>query len=139
MGHLGQHSYARLARRLEQYVPGVYFSETLFEILKLLVTEEEARLCALLPLKIVPLGKIADIWKKPPEETRIILDELAHKGMMMAFHKDGELVYILAPPVLGFFEFSLMRSDGKLDAHELSRLYYQYCNIDDNFILKQGS
>ena len=139
MGHLGHHSYTRLARRLEQYVPGVYFSETLFEILKHLVTEEEARLCALLPLKIVPLEQIADIWKKPPEETRMILGELAHKGMVMAFRMDDELIYILAPPVLGFFEFSLMRSDGKLDARELSRLYYQYCNIEGDFVRQQGS
>ena len=139
MGHLGHHSYARLARRLEQYVPGVYFNETLCEILKLLVTDEEARLCALLPLKIVPLEQIAVIWKKPHEETRTILGELAQKGVVIAFLKDDDLNYILAPPVLGFFEFSLMRSDGKLNTLELSRLYHQYCNIEGDFIQQLGS
>ncbi len=58
MGHLNYHSYGRMAERLGQYVPGAFVSATLVEILKQLVTEEEAELCSLMPLRIVPAEKM---------------------------------------------------------------------------------
>ena len=39
----------------------------------------------------------------------------------------------MAPTMAGFFEFSLMRLDGRFDKHLLSELYYQYINTEDAF------
>ena len=42
MGHLSSRNYERMGRRLEQYAYGAFVSDTLLEILKELVTDEEA-------------------------------------------------------------------------------------------------
>ena len=138
MGHLGG-SYASLAHRLEHYVPGAFPSETLCAILRALVTEEEARLLALLPLRAVPVERAAGIWGIDREAARAVLESAAGKGVVYVFPEGGCKRYLLAPPVLGFVEFSLMRTDGKLDAELLSRLYHQYCQIEGDFIRQQGS
>lgn len=139
MGHLNHLNYERMAQRLGQYVPGAFVSETLVEILKQLVTEEEAHLCSIMPLRMVPVDKIAAIWEMEVAKAREILDNLASKGMVFSFIEEGAQRYGLAPPVLGFVEFSLMRTDGKLDAKRLSELYYQYCQVEGDFIKQQGS
>jgi hypothetical protein len=56
-----------------------------------------------------------------------------------AFGAGDDRRYLLAAPVLGFVEFSLMRTDGRFDAELLSRLWYQYCQIETDFIRQQGS
>ncbi len=38
------------------------------------------------------------------------------------------------PPMAGFFEFSLMRTRGDIDQKLLSELYYQYLNVEEDFI-----
>ena len=139
MGHLQYHSYDRMAERLGQYVPGAFVSATLIEILNELVTEEEARLCSLMPLRIVPAEKMAKIWKMGADEARETLDRLAGKGVVYAFAKEDGTKYGLAPPVLGFVEFSLMRTDGKLDAKRLSELYHQYCQVEGDFVKQHGA
>jgi len=139
MGHLGYQSYSRLARRLEQYVPGTYTSETLCRILEALVSPDEAKLCALMPLKPVTAEHMGEVWKKTPAEAREVLEAVAHRGVVYGFESGGVTRYVLAPPVLGFFEFSLMRTDGKLDSKRLSELYYQYCQVEGDFIKQQGA
>ncbi|WPD24977.1 MAG: 4Fe-4S dicluster-binding protein [Candidatus Electrothrix scaldis] len=139
MGHLQYHSYGRMAERLGQYVPGAFVSATLIEILKQLVSEEEAQLCSVMPLRIVPAEKMAKIWKMSVDEAREILDRLAGKGVVYAFAKEDGIKYGLAPPVLGFVEFSLMRTDGKLDAKRLSELYHQYCQVEGDFVQQHGA
>ncbi len=139
MGHLNQRSYVKLAGRLGQYVPGAYVSETLVEILRHLVTEEEARLCSLMPLRTVPAEALARVWGMSTEEAQETLGRLAGKGVVFAFANNGSTTYALAPPVLGFVEFSLMRTDGKLDSKALSELYHRYCQVEGDFIRQQGS
>lgn len=138
MGHLNHHNYGKMAQRLGQYAPGAFVSETLVEILKQLVTEEEARLCSLMPLRIVPAETIAEIWGMSVEAATEVLDRVAEKGAVYAFCKDGRTKYGLAPPVLGFVEFSLMRTDEKLDAKRLSELYYQYFQVEGDFLRQQS-
>ena len=42
--------------------------------------------------------------------------------------------YVLPPPMAGFFEFSLMRVRDDIDQKLLSELFYQYLNVEDDFI-----
>ena len=59
--------------------------------------------------------------------------------MVYAIGPAADKRYLLAVPVLGFVEFSLMRTDGKFDAELLSRLYHQYCQVEGDFLRQQGS
>ena len=119
---------------MDRSIPGIYDSNTLYGLLKILFTDEEARLSSLMPLTYFSLGDISKIWDKTEEESEAVLQNLASKGLVYFTEDDGKTLYLLAPPVLGFFEFSLMRLDGKFDEKRLSELYYQYINIEEGFI-----
>jgi Pyruvate/2-oxoacid:ferredoxin oxidoreductase delta subunit len=47
---------------------------------------------------------------------------------------DGTL-YVLPPPMAGFFEFSMMRVRDDVDQKLLSELFYQYLTVEDDFIV----
>jgi len=67
-------------------------------------------------------------------DARKILDELAGRAILLDMEQNGESVYLLPPPMAGFFEFSLMRLRGDLDQKVLSELFYQYLNVEEDFV-----
>ncbi len=134
MGHISSNSYHVLQRRLEQAPQGAPASDALFKILEVLFTRDEAQLVSLLPINLFTLEEAARLWKKSKEEARAILDTLADKGILFDFAVGKTQAYLLAPPMAGFFEFSLMRLDGRFDKKILSELYYQYINVEEDFI-----
>ncbi|MFC1691719.1 4Fe-4S binding protein [Nanoarchaeota archaeon] len=133
MGHVTSKSYYNLQKRLDKSPQGTPASESLFKILEILFTEKEAELVSVLPLKFFTVEKAAKIWKKPEKETMSILDGLADKGILLDLANEKTKSYVLAPPMAGFFEFSLMRTDGKFDTKVLSEIYHQYINVEDKF------
>jgi len=139
MGHLTLHNYRTLQKRMDRSIPGIYDTNTLYELLKILFTDEEARLCSVMPLTYFSLGDISKIWDKAEEEAENILHKLTSKGLVYFDEDNGQKTFLLAPPVLGFFEFSLMRLDGKFDRKRLSELYHQYINIEEGFIRQFAS
>jgi ferredoxin len=136
MAHLTVRSaYQQLSRRLNLYPQGAPPAATLFQILQLLFSEVEAALVARLPIKPFTARKAARLWKKPEAEARRILDELAGRGILVdSVPEEGATVYCLPPPMAGFFEFSLMRLRGDIDQKLLSELFYQYLNVEEDFI-----
>ncbi len=134
MGHITPKNYLNLQSRLDRSPQGAPASETLFKILQVLFTEEEAGLVSKLPINFVTAKKASKIWKKTVKEAEEILDELANKGLFLDIQKDDDRAYILAPTMAGFFEFSIMRTDGKFDRKLLSELYHQYINVEDRFV-----
>ncbi len=133
MGHISN-SYLDLHNRLEKFPQHAPASEALFQILEILFSEKEATLVSKLPIKPFGIPLAAKLWKQSEEEAEIILNELADKGLLIDIMEENKRVFTLAPPMAGFFEFSLMRTDGKFDRKVLSELYYQYINKEDEFI-----
>jgi len=86
----------------------------------------------------VTIEELAGHWKMNVEQAKTAVDRLTSVGIVFAFEEADGIKYALAPPVLGFVEFSLMRTDGKLDAKRLSELYYKYCQVEGDFIRQQG-
>jgi len=136
MAHMTSRSYIRLQRRLDKSPQGAPESEALFKILEILFTEKEAELVSKLPISSLTAKQASKIWKKTEKESKYILDELADKGLILDLRKEDVQVYYLAPSMAGFFEFSLMRTDGRFDRKILSELYYQYINEEDDFLKK---
>ena len=124
---------------MDRFVPGIYDSKNLYEILKILFTDEEAKLCSVMPLNYVSVKKMAEIWNKTEKEAEAVLDNLARKGLVYARRDKKTKIFAFALPVLGFFEFSLMRLDGEFDRKKFSELYYKYINIEDGFIKRLSS
>ncbi|MCK5514709.1 MAG: 4Fe-4S binding protein [Deltaproteobacteria bacterium] len=136
MGHLTVKNYKSLYKRMDQLVNGPFDSEEFYQILKTLFTDEEALLCSALPILPSPIEKISKIWETSEEEAESILNTLVSKGLIYEDDYNGSVLYSLAIPVFGFFEFSLMRTDGMFDHDLLSNLYTKYINDDDNFVKK---
>lgn len=132
--HTLKSSYSRLADRLNRFPQGAPPSQLLYKILALLFSEKEAELVAQLPIKPFTVEKASQIWKLSLSETRKILEELAGRAILVDLDKNGESVYVLPPPMAGFFEFSLMRTRGDIDQKVLSELFYQYMNVEEDFI-----
>jgi ferredoxin len=127
-------SYGSLVQRLNKYPQGAPPTELLYKILKVLFSEREAKLVSLLPIKPFTDSRAAAIWKMPLHDARVILNDLADRGILLDYEQSGETTYILPPPMAGFFEFSLMRYRNDIDQKSLSELFYQYLNIEEDFI-----
>jgi len=127
-------SYNSLAQRLNRFPQGAPPTELLFKILKVLFSEREAKLVSLLPLRPFTDKKAAAIWKLNLSDARVILNDLADRGILLDFEQDGNITYILPPPMAGFFEFSMMRYRKDINQKVLSELFYQYLNVEEDFI-----
>ncbi|MBC8191277.1 MAG: 4Fe-4S dicluster domain-containing protein [FCB group bacterium] len=123
-----------MSDRLNRFPQGAPPSELLFEILKMLFSEKEAELAALLPIKPFNAEQASKIWKMDLTKTRHILEQLASRAILVDIDRNGESVYTLPPPMAGFFEFSLMRVRDDIDQKVLSELFFQYMNVEEDFI-----
>ena len=129
-----KNAYHRLAERINRFPQGAPPSELLYGILRMLFSEKEAELVSLLPIRPFDARKAAAVWNVAERQAAGILDGLADRGILLDIVENGNRVYILPPPMAGFFEFSLMRLRADLDQKALSELYYQYINVEEDFI-----
>jgi ferredoxin len=127
-------SYSKLSDRLNRFPQGAPPSELLFKILSMLFSEKEANLVSLLPIRPFTAKKASRIWKMDISSSRKVLDTLAGRSILVDFEQNGETVYTLPPPMAGFFEFSLMRIRNDIDQKVLSELFYEYMNVEEDFI-----
>lgn len=134
MGHINQDSYKKLQKRLDRFAQGAPESESLYRILEILFTKTEAELVSKLPLKVFQAKTAMKRWGKSEKETLEILNTLADKGILFDIESKGKQKFILAPTMAGFFEFSIMRTDGKFNRKVLSELFYQYLNVEEDFV-----
>ncbi len=89
---------------------------------------------ALLPIKPFTAKKAAEIWKMNLAEAQKVLDALASRAILVDVETNGKTIYTLPPPMAGFFEFSMMRLRGDVDQKVLGELFYQYLNVEEEFI-----
>jgi len=135
MAHLASRSaYAQLADRLNQFPQGAPPSDLLYRILGLLFTEREAALVAQLPIRPFTAARAAAAWKMPEHEARAVLDALASRAILLDVVQDGGQMYVLPPPMAGFFEFSMMRVRGDVDQRLLAELLYEYVTVEEDFV-----
>lgn len=126
--------YKKLTERLDRFPHGIVESETLYKILSVLFTDEEARLLSQLPIGSFGIPLAMKRWKKSEDETTAILDDMASRAVLLDICKNNETRYLLPPPMIGFFEFSMMRIGTHLDQKVLSELFYEYVCVEDEFV-----
>jgi ferredoxin len=135
MSHVAtQSAYSRLIDRLNRFPQGAPASDLLSRILRLLFSDREASLVAQLPIRPFTSSTAARIWKNPEPEARKVLNALADRGILLDTEVDGEMMFTLPPPMAGFFEFSMMRIRQDIDQKLLAELFYQYLNVEEDFI-----
>jgi len=126
--------YRRLVDRLNRFPQGAPPSERLFRILEILFSPREAELVAQLPIKPFCSATAARAWGLPLAEASRVLEGLASRAILLDLEQDGEPLYVLPPPMAGFFEFSMMRVRGDIDQKRLAELYFEYLNVEEDFI-----
>ncbi len=87
-----------------------------------------------LPIKPFTVNTASRIWKLDKLQTEKILDNLAGRAILLDSEHKGVKKYIIPPPMAGFFEFSMMRTRQDIDQKLLSELFYQYINIEEDFV-----
>ncbi len=105
------------------------------EILETLFSPDDAALASRLP--VVPTT-IADLARRTgigEGDLLARLEVMAGKGLVLDLHdaRTGATTYMLAPPVVGFFELSMMRMDDGLPKARLARAYEAYMAGDSAF------
>lgn len=135
MGHItSKDAYHNLEQRLNWFTQGVPPSETLYKILQVLFTEKEAKIMAMLPVRPFTLKRAARIWNTSEAKAERVLDHLCEKALLVDSFHNGVRKFVIPPPMAGFFEFALMRTRGDIDQKYLSELYYQYMNVEEDFV-----
>jgi NAD-dependent dihydropyrimidine dehydrogenase PreA subunit len=135
MAHLtGKGGYNLLVDRLNRFPQGAPESESLYDILKVMFSDEEARLVSMLPIKPFTVEKAMKIWKKSYDEAFEILENLASRAILLDMLNEKKQMYVLPPPMIGFFEFALMRTGGVYDQKLLSELFHVYLEKEDDFM-----
>lgn len=132
--HTIKSDYSNLVQRLNRFPQGAPPSELLFKILSMLFSEQEASLVSLMPIKPFTAEKAARIWKMKLVDAQKVLDKLAERAILIDFEQKAETWYVLPPPMAGFFEFSMMRVRNDIDQKVLSELFYEYLNVEEDFI-----
>jgi len=135
LAHLTPRSaYSNLVERINRFPQGAPPSKVLFRILEMLFNEREAGLVAQLPIKPFTTKKASGIWKTTESQAQAVLDQLAGRGILLDLEIRGKSYYVLPPPMAGFFEFSMMRVRDDIDQKLLSELFYEYLNVEEDFI-----
>ncbi len=119
---------------MNRFPQGAPPSELLYKILAILFSQQEAELVALLPIKSFGIDTAARLWKTELSEAERVLDGLAARALLLDTERDGKKTYTLPPPMAGFFEFSMMRVREDIDQKLLANLFYQYLNVEEDFI-----
>ncbi len=135
MGHItSKDAYKSLEERINWFTQGAHPSDSLYKILQILYSETEAKWVAKLPIRPFTAKKAAKIWRISEGKAEKFLEHLCEKALLVDSYYEGARQFIMPPPMAGFIEFALMRTRGDINQKFLSELYYQYMNVEEDFI-----
>jgi len=135
MGHIVNHhrDFRLLQERFDRHVTGAPASPTFTKILELLFSPEEARLVRRFPSIPTPLSKLAKKLGMEEDQLSDIVQDLAHRGLVIDVERKGKRYAALPPVVIGFFEYTFMRTRGDAPMDEIAKLFEKYMFEDDRF------
>jgi DNA-binding Lrp family transcriptional regulator len=118
--------YEKLRQVLDKHPTGCVSSPEIYEILKILFTEEEAKVAICMNFVPKSVKWISERAGIPEEEVKIRLESLADKGIIYAREKEGEWRYALLPVMPGIFEFPYMKGKKTELLEKLTPLWKSY-------------
>ncbi len=120
--HLPEKPYHDLIKRLNQYQVGAPETAEIYEILKILYSQEEAQVGARFPLGPATMEELIKRTGIAEARLKQILESMARKGVVLDSAPADKRFFLLTPTVFGFFEFSFMRLNSKLPLKRLAEL-----------------
>jgi len=143
MGHLGRmkEEYRDLVARLgrgQMALPAAddeRAEAARREILEILFTPEEAALAARMPVQPASLDRLAPRLGIPANDLEAKLEPMCERGVVLDLvnPRSGKRSYMLAPPIVGFFEYSLMRAKDSIPKKRMAEALHAYTHLDPAF------
>ncbi len=144
MGHTtGKDIYRTLGKKIDSLPIRTPWNDAFHDILTELFTPDEADLICRMPFTLSTVERIAEVTGFDKDDLRRRLERSAAKGLIADFWINDAYHYIPAPYVIGFYEFTMMRTDGRTDHKRWSELFHAYMDDDEgaffeaNFAQKQ--
>ena len=135
MGHLtAKGAFPGLRKRLDLYSLGAPETQAVYEVLKTIFDEEEARIAAQMPMTFIGLKGIARRTGVPESELEPKLARMAEKGLMWDFEFGGKVRYMLPPTIVGLFEFSMMRTRTDINQKDLAHSIHEVLVGDPTYV-----
>ncbi len=131
MGHtVAKDIYGALGEKIDSLSVRTPQTKAFYAMLRQLYSPEEAELIVAMPFRLSKLDRIARVTGRKPDQIRPMLDRLCDKGLVVDVDLGGSYYYMLAPFVIGIFEFTMMRMDSAdKDIGKISKLFVDY--LDD--------
>ena len=127
MGHLAAKDvYRELGGQIDGLSCRAPFNETLRAILQALYSEEEARFVSQMPSGLADLAAVAAATGLEPKRLPAMLEGLCARGLVLDLWVGEEYLYAPSPFIIGIFEFTMMRTRGKLDIKAWAELFHKY-------------
>lgn len=135
MGHVvnSPRAYRLLQQRLDRNVTGAPDSPIFRQLLQLLFKPAEAELASQIPTNFIALKKLAHKVALPVDELSDTITSMAERGLVLDVEHAGGRYVTLAPVVIGFFEYTFMRTRDNYPMQEISKLFEQYMFEDERF------
>ncbi len=133
MGHIAgkEEILKHLRKRLHQNPWGLPEHPYVYEILSILFDDKEAEVGAKFPFGIVIIEELEKATGIDKGDLEGILKGMMKKGLVVSSVKDNQVRYLLSPGLIGFFEFTFMRTNESLPMKRLAELMYSYRNTPE--------
>jgi Pyruvate/2-oxoacid:ferredoxin oxidoreductase delta subunit len=137
MGHLvAKKRYEKLGEKIDSLSTRVALNKAFYEILKEIYTEEEADFICKMPYSFASFNKIKRVTKLDDATISRMLESLCSKGLVMDIMTKGKYYYMIAPMVVGIFEFTMMRTGDNINSKKMASLFHEYMNTSSDFFTK---
>jgi NAD-dependent dihydropyrimidine dehydrogenase PreA subunit len=135
MGHIASKDiYRRLGHRLDQAPVRTPWTPVFRDLVQELYSRPEAEVVSRLPYRPSTLGRIARMLGEPEDALRPMLDGLCAKGLVIDIWDGAQYLYMVSPIVIGFFEFTMMRTGPDLPQARWAELFQAYMFGEKDFL-----
>jgi ferredoxin len=135
MGHRASKDlYRQLGKRLDQAPVRTPWTPIFRDLVKALYSPAEAELIIRLPYRPSNIARIVRMTGVAEPALRPLLEGLCAKGLVLDIWNGTEYHYLVSPLVIGFFEFTMMRTGPDLPQARWAELFQGYMFGEKDFL-----
>ena len=135
MGHIAAKDiYRKLGKRLDQAPVRTPWTPVFRELVESLYSRPEAELVSRMPFRPSSLPRIARMLGEPEAALRPMIEGLCSKGLVLDIWDGRQYLYMVSPIVIGFFEFTMMRTGPDLPRARWAELFQAYMFGERDFL-----
>lgn len=135
MGHItSKDIFRKLGHRLDQAPVRTPWTPIFRQLVEELYSRPEAELVARMPYRPSTLERISGMLGGPEDALRPMIEGLCAKGLVIDIWDGARYQYMVSPIVIGFFEFTMMRTGPDLPHARWAELFQAYMFGDKDFL-----